>query len=434
VRRVSLLLAVALTAGACGNAAVVREAEPFEGRWKSEGFGTYLVIEEGEIRIYETTDISCVRVVSGSARGVSDVLSFEGKRLVLDDTGRIVKYDKVDAVPEACGRAWGSDDPQRAFDVLMANIEDHYVFFSDVGDTWPAMRQAADDRVDSTTTDAELAAVITDVLSSLRGRQLRLAVDDVELLPPDGTWPAGVGNQAADLLAADQAAGVRLQEGWVIEGQDGIVSGVTTAGIPYMAIRQLAAFDDEQGESPRILAGIIDAWLGMAQDLDAPGVILDLRANPGGQDINALLIASRFVPDERVVLTREVRVEGTDRFVPAGSATVRPTIQGPYDGEVVVLIGPGTAGSAEVLALAVRDLPGVTLMGERTSGSLAPILVRALPNGWAVGLPNERVSDIDGIEWEGIGLEPEVGVTLTIADLESGADPGLATAEALLGG
>lgn len=196
-------------------------------------------------------------------------------------------------------------------------------------------------------------------------------------------------------------------------------------GLAYLGVALLAAPDEE---SQRALAAALDSVLG-----DTDGVVVDLRGASGGLEAAALLVATRFVPTERVVASRLARAGAV--MVEAGELWVTPRPTGTFEGSVVVLVGPSTSGAAELLAWILADLPGVIVIGEPTAGSARDPLVRALPNGWSLGVPNADVVGPDGITRLGIPLVPDIAVATTLDDLSSGRDPGLSAAlEALVGG
>jgi C-terminal processing protease CtpA/Prc len=71
-------------------------------------------------------------------------------------------------------------------------------------------------------------------------------------------------------------------------------------------------------------------------------------------------------------------------------------------------------------------------VGEPTAGSSSPILARALPTDWALGLPNQRTVDAAGVTYDGTGIPPDEVVVTTPADLDAGRDPALERAVAIL--
>jgi C-terminal processing protease CtpA/Prc len=85
-----------------------------------------------------------------------------------------------------------------------------------------------------------------------------------------------------------------------------------------------------------------------------------------------------------------------------------------------------------MLVLALRDLPDVTVVGEDTAGSPTPPLARTLPNGWVLGVPMLDLVTPDGVSWSGVPIAPGVMAPVTGSDLDSGTDPGVAAALALL--
>jgi hypothetical protein len=118
----ALAAAVLLTGCAPG----VREAQPFEGIWTSDGFAIYLDVHGGNADIYEHSPVHCALVYGGSARGISDVLSLDQGRLVLDDSGRVVHFNPIAALPEACGDDSATDDAARIVTIAGATMEELY--------------------------------------------------------------------------------------------------------------------------------------------------------------------------------------------------------------------------------------------------------------------------------------------------------------------
>ena len=133
----------------------------------------------------------------------------------------------------------------------------------------------------------------------------------------------------------------------------------------------------------------------------SPGVILDLRGNPGGLLDEAVDTASVFLTDGPVV-TYEKR----------GAAPELLKVTKPGDDRIplVVLVDGGTASAAEIVAGSLRDRDRAVIIGSRTFGKgtvQEPVL---LADGSAVELTVGRYRTPDGRNLEGSGIEPDVQV------------------------
>ena len=206
-----------------------------------------------------------------------------------------------------------------------------------------------------------------------------------------------------------------------MSGDGGIVTG-SFGAVGYLGLARLGGFADDDEGSQRVLAAELDRVLA-----GSAAVIVDLRGASSGRAVEAMLVASRFVAEERLIATQMIG------STPAGDITVRPSLSGVFPGRLVVLVGPATAGAAEMLVLALRGVPGAVLAGEPTAGSPTPPLARYLPNGWSLGVPALDLMTPDGASWSGVAIVPGTEIATTRGDLESGADPGVSVARALLG-
>jgi len=103
----------------------------------------------------------------------------------------------------------------------------------------------------------------------------------------------------------------------------------------------------------------------------APGLVLDVRGNIGGQDSMIARLAAFFQRRERFYEMAAVYDPETRRFLPHPETTVRLTPREPrWEGKVAILIDAATLSSGEGIPLALRGLPGVALFGwHGTQGS-----------------------------------------------------------------
>lgn len=167
--------------------------------------------------------------------------------------------------------------------------------------------------------------------------------------------------------------------------------------------------------------GVAEA-LAVALDKAAEGlrgaskIVVDVRFNDGGWDLFGLQIAARFnVAAGRVLAgTKQRRQRGkdvgiaTDIWIEPGAVQGLTTFDAPA---VDVLVSHATCSAAEVFALAMRELPHVRLVGERSCGTLSDEMFHALPNGWRFSLSNEVYRAPDGSCYEAAGLPVDVHVS-----------------------
>lgn len=162
-----------------------------------------------------------------------------------------------------------------------------------------------------------------------------------------------------------------------------------------VAYLRIAIFDSH-------LVGQLDAAL---EDLSAAGVrglVLDLRNNPGG-DVKVLLSAtSRLVSGP--LWTETSRRGSTGIEAEAGAMVPLPL------DSIVVIVNGGTASAAEMMAAALRDAGGATLVGQTTFGKATLQGILPLADGSVVRLTTARWSTPKGTNVAAGGLTPDLVV------------------------
>jgi hypothetical protein len=136
-------------------------------------------------------------------------------------------------------------------------------------------------------------------------------------------------------------------------------------------------------------------------------LIIDVRRNPGGGEMSHLLFSHFFatqVPTVRVV------ERGTGRDQVWRSVAQVPGPRRP-DVPLYVLTSQGTGSAAEEFSFVLKNRKRATIVGDRTAG--AGHMVRSLPvgHGFVGNVSITRVSDpTSGLEWERVGVQPDVRV------------------------
>jgi len=153
---------------------------------------------------------------------------------------------------------------------------------------------------------------------------------------------------------------------------------------------------------------------------DAPGLIFDLRGNPGGFGGMAPGIAGLLESEQDSLGTMKMR-SGEIKF------TFFPQPK-PYLGPVVILTDGGSASTSEVFAAGLQELGRATVVGERTAGAALPSLFEKLPTGALFQYAIGDFKTQKGTLIEGRGVIPDVEVKLTRRSLLQGRDPQLEAA------
>jgi carboxyl-terminal processing protease len=144
------------------------------------------------------------------------------------------------------------------------------------------------------------------------------------------------------------------------------------------------------------------------------GIILDLRRNPGGSLSATVDVADLFLEGGRILT--QVDQDGNETTYDAHPGDAGEGMP------VVILVGPGSASGAEVIAGALRDNQRAVLVGETTFGKGSVNHLRELSDGGAIYITIARWLTPNGEQIEGIGLAPDIQVTPSEEDIEAERD------------
>jgi carboxyl-terminal processing protease len=161
--------------------------------------------------------------------------------------------------------------------------------------------------------------------------------------------------------------------------------------------------------NPRDLEAAVDAaFAGLRA---APGLIVDLRGNPGGD----LALAHRF----RNRFVRDVGIMGTIRYSTGHRrlSAPEPILAEPappdqrWPGPVRFLTDPLTYSSSEDVLLGLQGLPHVAVVGEPSGGGSGRVRTLRLLPGWRLMISTALTYDRQGRCVEGAGIPVDRPVT-----------------------
>lgn len=150
---------------------------------------------------------------------------------------------------------------------------------------------------------------------------------------------------------------------------------------------------------------------------DAPGIIIDLRGNPGG--VGAM--SSGIVG---VLETRQISLGTMKTRTGQVNFVVFPQ-KNAYAGPVAVLIDSGSASTSEIFASGIQEIGRAVVVGERSAGAALPSVLQKLPTGAIFQYAIGDFKSPRGTLIEGRGVIPDIEVKPSRAALLKGSDPQL---------
>lgn len=164
----------------------------------------------------------------------------------------------------------------------------------------------------------------------------------------------------------------------------------------------------------------------LRQLADVPGIVIDLRGNPGGEAEEVEKIASYFF-NSHVSLGKFFSRSGKAIYLRTGDDDQV------YAGPVAILINEGSGSGSELFAGVMQESKRATIVGRRSCGCVLGISkYRKLKGGGELAVSEYGYQTPQGKTFEGTGVVPNTTVDLTIGDLQHHHDAALEEAERIL--
>jgi C-terminal processing protease CtpA/Prc len=315
-------------------------------------------------------------------------------------------------------------DPEKNFEELWKTFNDRYPFFEERNVDWKRQYETYRAKVTNQTGDDELFDIFCEMLGPLNDGHVNLIAktseDRKRSFTPERKprfWLEFTSKQQIEqlfqttekTLVANGFSQPRETEAWILHYGRSQTFG-------YLRILEL------EGVNRRTLADALDKVGRDFKDLD--GVIIDIRDCPGGDDDTAITIINRFCDRRRVAFHRKTKFgPGEDDLTRLKTWHIEPEGDAQFTGPIVLLTCDSVFSGGEAFALAIKQLPHVTIVGDHTNGIFSYELEKRLPNGWRYSLSYQKYFSADMVCYEGQGVPADIEIFNSKSDIEVGTDP-----------
>jgi len=298
-----------------------------------------------------------------------------------------------------------ADDFRGQFNELWSTFDRVYPYFIHKGVNWNALKTEFEPRAAAATSEDQLIGILQAMLAPLHDQHVVLTGPGntvVRTYVPNDfvNWNADVWRQYMARATASTTRGVAVSA---------VMNGVAYIAVGSWNPNQLNVAD---------LDAFVDGFR------DRPALIVDVRMNPGGDDSLAFQFAGRFAASTTTLGYVQFRGgPGHGDFTPLQARMFSPRGSFQFTRPVLLLVGRFCASSTEGFISAMRELPNVTVAGDRTGGATGNPQTFALGGGWSYSVSRwiQYTANMQVIEDQGI--RPAVVVPASPADFQSGRDP-----------
>ena len=138
-------------------------------------------------------------------------------------------------------------------------------------------------------------------------------------------------------------------------------------------------------------------------------LIIDLRANGGGDPASVVQLVSHLFPEGDQRHINSIYNRGEDR---TREFWTNPAVATRFNGPVYVLTSNYTFSGGEEFAYDLQTQKRATLVGETTGGGANPGAMVPIPGGFAAFIPTGRaINPVTGTNWEHVGVSPDIAAT-----------------------
>lgn len=298
------------------------------------------------------------------------------------------------------------NSPQANFESLWKIIDEQYCFLEykkqEYGLDWDEVHERYAKRITASMGSEALFEVLSEMVNELRDGHVNLhsSMASSQYREWFDAYPRNF---------SDSIQSIYLRKDYI-----------NSSGLTYQILENNIGYIYCESFSDGIGDGNLDQTLNRLAICD--GLILDVRNNGGGNLTTAQKLASRFT-NKKVLVGYMCHKKGpghTDFSEP------KPVFLEPSDGirwqkKVVVLTNRRSYSATNDFVNSMKQLPHVTILGDKTGGGSGLPFSSELPNGWSIRFSASPMFDPEMNQLE-FGIAPDRKVDMISEDMRKGKD------------
>lgn len=298
------------------------------------------------------------------------------------------------------------NDPYANFESLWKIIDEQYCFLdykkNEYGLDWDEVHDRYSNRISPDMDNYNLFEVLSDMVNELRDGHVNLG---------SGMYTSQYREwfDAYPRNFSDSIQGNYLGKDYKI-----------TSGLVYKILENNIGYIYCESFSNAIGDGNLDYMLKEMELCD--GIIIDVRNNGGGNLTTAQKLASRFTNEKRLVGYMSYKTGPEhNAFSNPEPVYIEPANGVRWQKKAVVLANRRSYSSTNDFVNIMRQLPYVTIIGDKTGGGSGLPFSSEIPNGWSIRFSASPMFDSDMNQLE-FGIEPDIKVDMLESDIKDGKD------------
>ncbi|WP_111709834.1 S41 family peptidase [Lutibacter citreus] len=411
------------------NEKVLNEKPKPDGIWKQIGYGNIIELNDTIISVYNISKQDCNLSFKEHILDFGKVKNYTKDTLTIQHGNDDWLFTRLEKLPNLCKASNElNNNPKHNFQVFWNTFNDHYASFDIKNINWDEVYEKYEPKINENTNDLELYTIFKEMIALLNDGHVKMEV------------PEKIENEYKNQIEEQEEKYSKLDEfnlnkeiaEFYVDSLQNYNAGMVRYGlvnnnnIGYVQINSMLMLADYNLEKNLDLRNFYGQYWEKAENrkdelqrqdevdginkvlnsiiLDLPkakSYILDLRFNGGGKDAVALDILNHFSDTEKLAYTKKARTE--KGFTNPQNFKIIPS-KNHFSGNVYLLTSHLTASASEILVLASLTNSNFKRIGSTTEGIFSSTLDKELPNGWEYELSNEVYLDLNGKNYENIGI------------------------------